>query len=110
MSGGCSQDEGVYKVCDVVITYKNLKEDKDENFQLEVWNLGPGDVVVVAKSDNYAGYRIRPNKDIIDEFFNSLDGFEKVILNKKSVPMYTATFNTPFATDDGYYYKKEKYT
>ena len=102
-AGSCSKDETVYKVCNVTVSYDGGQ------LKLEVWNLGPGDVVVVSTS-NYNGYRIRPNQDIIDEFFNSLDGFEKVILNKKTVPIYTATFNTPFSTDDGYYYKKEKYT
>ena len=71
--------------------------------------MGPGDTVIVSTS-KYNGYRIRPNQSIIDEFFNSLDGLEKLMLNKKSVPIYTMYLKTPYETDDGYFYKKEYYT
>lgn len=103
-TGDCAMDETIYKICDVSIGY-----GRNNSINMEVWNLGPGDVVIVDKG-NHNGYRIRPNDKIIDDFFNNLDGFEKVILNRKSLPMYTATFKTPFETEDGYYYKKEKYT
>lgn len=76
---------------------------------MEVWNLGVGDVAIVCKS-NKDGYRIRPNEVIIDDFFNSLDGFEQLMLTRKSVPIYTMNLKTPFETDDGYFYKKEIYT
>lgn len=76
---------------------------------MEVWNLGPGETVIVSKS-NHEGFRIRPNDTIINDFFNSLDGLEKLMLSKQSVPIYTMNLNTPYDTDDGYFYKKETYT
>lgn len=71
--------------------------------------MEPGEIGIVSKSDKN-GYRIRPNSVIIEDFFKSLDGFESLMLNKKSIPIYTMNLKTPFTTDDGYFYKKEDYT
>jgi len=53
---------------------------------------------------------IRPNENIIKEFWNSLDPFERVLLNRDTEPVYTAIFETPYSNDKGYFYTKEKYT
>ena len=57
-----------------------------------------------------AGYHLQPKKNIVDAFYDSLDDFEKVLLNKDSVPKYTATFNTPYETENGFFTYKRKYT
>lgn len=54
------------------------------------------------------GTYIRPNKAAIDEFFNSLDDFEKVLLNQYTE--YTATFETYVeGEEDGWYMVEKKY-
>ena len=52
---------------------------------------------------------IKPKDDVIEEFFNSLDTFERVLLDRDTQPMYKATFETPFATDEGNFYRMEEY-
>lgn len=52
---------------------------------------------------------IKPKDDVIEEFFNSLDNFERVLLDRDTQPLYKATFETPFATDEGNFYKMEEY-
>ncbi len=38
---------------------------------------------------------IRPNNGITEEFFNNLDEFESLLLNREGSPKYTATFKVP---------------
>ena len=59
------------------------------------------------KWENFV-FRIRPNKDVIEEYFNNLDSFEKVLLNRESDPIYTANFELISDNDYGMYtYTKE---
>jgi hypothetical protein len=46
-------------------------------------------------------YHIKPKSIICDKFFNGLDEFEYYLLNRFSVPLYTATFKYPLRTDFG---------
>lgn len=50
------------------------------------------------------GYSIRPNQDIINEYFETIDEFESVLLNRDSNPVYKAIFETTEEKEDGYYY------
>lgn len=56
------------------------------------------------------GLHIRPNQNRIDKYFKELDGFEKVLLNRKSSPIYTNTFLTPIETDKGIVFINRKYS
>lgn len=70
-----------------------------------------GDEIYYLYSNTEAiGYHLRPKKQWIDEFYNSIDDFQKVILNRTSIPSYTCTFNTPYETDNGFFTYKKKYT
>jgi hypothetical protein len=42
-------------------------------------------------------------------FFDTLDDFQKVLLNRETYPLYRADFNTPYETDAGFFYTKEMY-
>ena len=53
---------------------------------------------------------IRPKQEIIDKYFESLEGFEKILLNRDSKPLYTNTFLTPVETNLGYRLVPKKYT
>ena len=64
-----------------------------------------GDIMYVSDKK---GYRIRPNNEVINDFFKNLDDFEKVILNQYT--KYTANFETYLEDDeDGWIMKNESY-
>lgn len=56
----------------------------------------------------YINCHIRPKNKQIKKFFNSLDAFQKVILNRKT--NYTAIIETPSETDKGSVVFKKPYT
>ena len=56
------------------------------------------------------GTRIRPNETRINSFFNGLEGFEKLLLNRQSKPIYTNSLVTPFETNVGLVLAERKYT
>lgn len=68
------------------------------------------DIYLLYKDTSIAGYRIRPNANVVNDFYDNLDDFGRVLLDRQSKPMYTATFNTPFESESGYFTFKQKYT
>ena len=52
--------------------------------------------------------KIRPKKQYYDEFINSLDSFQKILLNQDSQPKYSALFELLEEVENGYntFYKK----
>ena len=40
-------------------------------------------------------FRIRPNNGVVEEFYKSLDDLEEVLLNRETVPIFTASFKVP---------------
>lgn len=52
---------------------------------------------------------IRVNEKLFEEMYDALDDFEKMLLNRRSNPMFKARLETPYLSDDGYYYKLEDY-
>ena len=55
-------------------------------------------------------YRIRPKKEFIEKFFNELDSFSKILLDRKTSPKYTAYFEVIHEGDYGYYSTTEAFT
>lgn len=53
---------------------------------------------------------IRPKQEFIDYYFNNIDEFESVLLNRKSTPKFTAKFLTIDETDFGLKIKTEQFT
>ena len=49
-----------------------------------------------------SGLIIRPKTKFIREFWNSLDDFERVLLNRDSNPVYRAVFETPYSNENGW--------
>ena len=65
------------------------------------------DIVFLTK-DNIT---IKPQNDIIEDYFKNLKGFEKVLLTRETKPLYTSTFLTPFDTGQEYYkYVNKQYS
>ena len=56
------------------------------------------------------GDRIRPKKEIVEEYFRTCDDFTAVLLDRRPSPIYTATLETPKETDTGYFYEMKSYT
>lgn len=54
---------------------------------------------------------IQPNKDVIDDYFDSISGFERQLLITDTNPKYSNTFRTPYVDKDGFYkYAEKRYT
>lgn len=53
---------------------------------------------------------IQPKDEIIEEYFNSLEGFEKQLLTRKTKPLYLNSFVTPIEYNSDYFYYKRTYT
>lgn len=52
---------------------------------------------------------IRPKKEFRDEFWNNLDDFEKVLLDRNTVPRYKARLESPYISNYQHYYKYKNY-
>lgn len=64
-----------------------------------------GNIIYLSKQK---GYRIRPKEEIINDFFNNLNDFESVILNRHTD--YVTKFETYIETKErGWVYKEKKY-
>jgi len=61
------------------------------------------------KWENFVA-RIRPNKKVINEYFDKLDLFEKVLLNRDTDPIYTANFELINDDDYGAYTYTKQFT
>lgn len=55
-------------------------------------------------------YRLRPKVEFMDEFIKNLDSFEKILMNRETMPKYTATFNVIRENDFGYFTDLERFT
>lgn len=82
-----------------------LKLYYDEGGTSNVMTIYPylsnnGILYLVKEADLEIG--IRPKVEFIEEFYDSLDGFERVILNPKSSPKYKCTFEVLSETSYGY--------
>lgn len=64
----------------------------------------------IEKNNLYGTTIIEPIQKHFDLFWDNLDDFERVIFNKDSIPLYTAIFDTPFKTENGFYYTPKSYT
>lgn len=55
------------------------------------------------------GFKLQPKIDVIEEYFSKIDGFEAVLLNRESDPLYTNTFITPIMGNLNYKYVDRVY-
>lgn len=60
--------------------------------------------------NNFSRPLLVPKQEYIDAFWDSLDDFEKVLLNRDTAPKYKATFETVhFDKESGYTYENKDY-
>lgn len=64
----------------------------------------------VTNTDNTKVINITPIEEEINKYFENLEGFEAILLNKTSKPLYTAELLTPIETNIDYKYVNRLYT
>lgn len=57
-----------------------------------------------------SGLVIKPSEDKINEYFDNLDGFERLLLNRTTNPLYSNDLITPIEGKLTYYYINKTYT
>lgn len=87
----------------VVISNANSREHT-----LDIYMDGEHKKYLVT-SGSGKGLIIRPKTKNIKEFWENIDDFERVLLNRDSTPIYKAIFETPYSNDTGYYYQNKAY-
>lgn len=98
----------------VEINKKNCYEngDKIATIYLGICNLYyyylDGNKILL-HDGKYINYHIRPNESLLNDFFNNLDDFQSLLLNRQSNPLYKAVLDTPLETDTGVIVYKKNY-
>jgi len=93
----CDSATGTYKLATVKIN----------GITIYVY-LVNGETILVSK-DKKAGLRIRPKESFIENFYEKLNDFEKILVNRKTKPLYKAVFNTPYENEQGFFTSKQEY-
>ena len=86
------------KICKVVLNKKVLNEKID----IFVY-IGDDDKIFYMCDKSLEGMHIRPKEEFISEFYNKCDNFQKLIMNRKSTPLYKAVFSVLKENEYGFY-------
>ena len=70
------------KICDIRIN----------NYTIEAY-VGDDGKIFYFGDESMQGLHIRPNEKYITEFYNKCDNFQKILMNRKTTPLYKATFS-----------------
>lgn len=65
---------------------------------------------VLMTDKKHAGKRIRPTNGVINSFFDNINDFERLLLNRDTSPVYTITIDTPEENEYGVYYRLVNYS
>ena len=91
-----------YKICNVVLNKKVPNEEID----ISVY-IGDDDKIFymcdTSLDPSLNGMHIRPKEEFISEFYNKCDNFQKLIMNRKSTPLYKAVFSVLKENEYGFY-------
>lgn len=82
-----------YKICNVVL---------NEEICIFVY-IGDDDKIFYMCDKSLNGMHIRPKEEFISEFYNKCDNFQKLIMNRKSTPLYKAVFSVLKENEYGFY-------
>lgn len=80
------------------------------DFSLYIYKNGNGKYYLLEKEKPSGKIICRPKEEYQKEFWDSLDDFERVLLNRDSTPLYTAVLETPYQTEEGFFYDMKSYT
>ncbi len=79
------------------------------SIKIEAW-VGDGNEVIYLSNDITSfGKHIRPSQNILSEFYNECDNFEKLILNRNTTPKYKSVFSVIHDNERGYYREMEEF-
>ena len=62
------------------------------NYTIEAY-VGDDGKIFYFGDESMKGLHIRPNEKYITEFYNKCDNFQKILMNRKTTPLYKATFS-----------------
>lgn len=68
-----------------------------------------GDRVLIYTDNSYFDFHIRPNLEVVDSFFEELDGFQSLMLQRDTNPIYKMELLTPIDTKKGYVFTLRDY-
>lgn len=69
-----------------------LTDDHNKSIEISVY-IGDDDKIFYMCDKSLEGMHIRPKEEFISEFYNKCDNFQKLIMNRKSTPLYKAVFS-----------------
>ena len=97
-------------------------EKKEGGAKIATVHLADGTIEIKVRRSSDAGYiwlysdpeligiHIRPNNDIVEKYFSTLDAFTSVLLNRTTKPIYRCNLETvSFDNENGYTYKVRQY-
>lgn len=98
------------KICkgDVLASIE-IETEKNNTLNIKAL-VGDEQNVVYLVEREKLGVSIRPKKEFLDEFYNSLDFFEKILMNKNSKTKYTAKFIVTKENEHGYENEEQTFT
>lgn len=99
----CEQEESGAITAEAIITIES------SNHTIYVYSKA-GKKKLIYKDTFFSNCRLRPKSELVEAFWESLDEFERVLLDRTSNPIYMSVFDTPFETNEGYGTRKRSYT
>lgn len=96
-----------YDECDPDYTVRYAVTIRYDNKESVLYGLKYGKEVIWCCDT--PGISIRPTTKLIDDYFKNLEGIERVLLNRKTNPWYTAKFLTPVKNKNEQYIYVDKY-
>lgn len=89
-------------------TSGNTEESRYERADMKIYVFYVAGEYVMGCTAKFFGYHIRPLEEEIEKFFDEMEPFGRVLLNRDSKPLYRAYLDFPQETDYGVIsYKKE---
>lgn len=82
------------------INGKDVEEVKEYTIEAYVGDDGK---IFYFGDESMIGIHIRPKEEFISEFYNKCDNFQKLIMNRKSTPLYKAVFSVLKENEYGFY-------
>lgn len=79
-------------ICEITIEASNVEEGTKKNYIIEAY-VGDDGKIFYFGDESMQGLHIRPNEKYITEFYNKCDNFQKILMNRKTTPLYKATFS-----------------
>lgn len=104
-SGSCVDGTPVEveKINEVEITFR-ISTAQTGTVKINVYKDYVSNRLYWTAASGEPGCRIRPKREVIETYFDNLDDFTSVLLNRETNPLYRAVFETPRETATGIYY------